>query len=209
MMITNKFVWFHFPKTAGTTTSEILNSNIPCKNILFQYKQSLPDKHIIITNFIEKYSEYKELPFIVGFRKLETWVSSFNRHHLRNQWKQKRRITNDIIEFIGSQTRKGLIIREPKKITELQEKYWMPADRIIEFWNLHDHLNQIQFVRQEYLLQDWGILLKKYFNIDISHNTFWENKNTNFSPTYCDNKNIEIMHKKNPLWSKLEEKIYD
>ena len=211
MMITNKFVWFHFPKTAGTTTSKILNFNLPNNNILHQFDQSLPEKHTNINSFIANYSAYKELPFIIGFRKLHSWISSFNRHHLRTIYKYAihQKITDDAIKFVEHQSRKGLIINKPKKIMKLKEKHWFPADRMIQSWDLYNHLNQIEFVRQEYLIKDLDILLKKYFGINISHHNYLENQNDNFTPIYYNNKDIEITNETNPLWSKLEAKIYD
>ena len=211
MMITNKFVWFHFPKTAGTTTSKILNTNLLNSDIIIQAHQSSPDKHINLNNFIKNYGEYQHLPFVIGFRKLTNWISSFNRHHLRTiyRYAQHQQVTNDIVKFVEYQSRQGLIINNPKKIMKLKEKHWVPADKIIESWNLYNYLDKIQFIKQEYLFQDLHILIKKYFNIHISNDRYLENQNDTFPPIHYNNKDIEITHGTNPLWSKLEAKIYD
>lgn len=211
MIITNRFVWFHFPKTAGTESSIVFNKYL-YQNIILQYNQKTPKKHIHINEAIKLYPSIKNLPFVIGIRKLPSWISSFNRHHFRSNYNQIYNNTIfDVAAFIKERSRQGLIISKPKEITKCKKEHWIPADQILHSWNIKQYLNKLYFIRQEYLQNDLSSLIKTYYDINIQRKNMFINKNYAFPADTIeyDEQHIKNIYKKNPSWTKIEEKIYE
>lgn len=86
MIITDKFVWFHLPKTAGTNTRALLQSFYSGEIIYNSCKRSDPkekkDAHL---SKIPKELDDKDRDWIINFRKLPYWLISHINHIARNR----------------------------------------------------------------------------------------------------------------------------
>ena len=89
MIITDKFVWFHLPKTAGTNTRELLQLFYGGEIIYNSCKKSDPkEKRNAHLSKIPKELDDKDRDWIINFRKLPYWLISHINHLARKQSKQ-------------------------------------------------------------------------------------------------------------------------
>jgi hypothetical protein len=86
MIITDKFVWFHLPKTAGTNTRELLKLFYNGEIIYNSCKKSDPvEKRDAHLSKIPKELDDKDRDWIINFRKLPYWLISHINHLARNR----------------------------------------------------------------------------------------------------------------------------
>ena len=86
MIITDKFVWFHLPKTAGTNTRALLQLFYSGEIIYNSCKKSDPfEKRNAHLSKIPKELDDKDRDWIINFRKLPYWLISHINHLARNR----------------------------------------------------------------------------------------------------------------------------
>ena len=86
MIITDKFVWFHLPKTAGTNTRALLQLFYSGEIIYNSCKKSDTfEKRNAHLSKIPKELDDKDRDWIINFRKLPYWLISHINHLARNR----------------------------------------------------------------------------------------------------------------------------
>ena len=86
MIITDKFVWFHLPKTAGTNTRSLLTTFYSGEMIYNSCKMSDPkEKRDAHLSKIPKELDDRDRDWIINFRKLPYWLISHINHLARSR----------------------------------------------------------------------------------------------------------------------------
>ncbi len=89
MIITDKFVWFHLPKTAGTNTRNLLTTFYSGDIIYDSCKKSEPvEKRDAHLSKIPKELDDKDRDWIINFRKLPYWLISHINHISRKHTRE-------------------------------------------------------------------------------------------------------------------------
>ena len=205
MILTDKFVWFHFGKTAGDFTRNVFETYIP-EQITDSIGTLNKNKHIRPVDFYVKNKNLSDLPAIINFRKLSTWICSYNRHHLIHVLNKSEEIQYDLVDFCAKQTKNGLVIQNPSKICNMDIRDWGSADIFMDAVYL---THKFQFIRFENIQKDLEKLIEKYFQKKIHINKNKINQNI-VVPTISLTKNdIAKIYDNNPKWSKLEKEVYN
>lgn len=191
MIITDKFIWFHLPKTGGTTFHYLTNK-LYRERILFQYEATDPRKHSV-----DIPGEFQHIQnYIIGFRKLPSWIISHNRHHSRRY----------SIKELHLYTKQNLVLY-PKNS---QLKCSSPDFILNKYYN-KDRNIKYQFIRQEFLLQDYNSIVGKYFGTKeelLKKNKCQKNVNKRSPAINLEQSDIKFLYEQNPLWASIEQEIY-
>lgn len=191
MIITDKFIWFHLGKTAGDMFHYLCNEYIG-KHILYQHNIKDPQKHNDYTHIPNEHKHIKN--YLIGFRKLSSWIVSHNRHHLR-------KCKELSLEDVQRCTEEGILIFDDSISVH------KPDDLLNSY--LGD-LDKIQFIRQEYLIQDFIDIIGKYYKVDsnIIQDQTKQNMNDQAPNIKITKANIEKIYTQNPIWHNLEKTLY-
>tara|TARA_Y100001933_G_scaffold218080_1_gene226044 strand:+ start:648 stop:1244 length:597 start_codon:yes stop_codon:yes gene_type:complete len=194
MIIGEKFIWLHLPKTGGTSTAQLFrNQNI--KDLLID-DDSLKIKHdsIKLRDHTSSW-KYNQQKVFINFRKLDQWLIS--------DWEHKRRWLNQPDLPFGP-VRSGLFYSIRLGGT------WVAADWWIQYFNLDDSVTAL---RLEYLEAD----LNKFILPLLPQNTpkFKSIPAKNTKPKTLpvniaqklNSHDLKIIHQNNPKWSKWQEKV--
>jgi len=196
MIVTNKFIWFHFGKTGGNMFHYLMNTYYK-NEIVFQHDVSDPEKHLRPCEVPQEYSRIKN--YVIGFRRLSSWLISHNRHH--NICYDPPETIHLPVEEVIEATKKGKMIMRGEvtdhKPDEMMVNYEIPS-------------NNFEFIRQESLLSDFFILTSKYFeaNKSILNDTSVIHKNNTKQHVVLDEKDNAYLYKLNPLWAEKEHGLY-
>jgi hypothetical protein len=196
MIITNEFIWLHFGKTGGDMFHYLMNKYYSDK-IVFQHKTTDPNKHQNIT-FVKQKHIKNNTKYLMGFRKLPSWILSHNKHHLRKKYKDI-----GVEKYLINATKENKLIIHSKKTD------FKPDDMLKD---ISENLNikNINFIRQEYLLRDSYNILGTFYGYNENILLEEEMKNKNFVNFDCclSNDDIIYLYKNNPTWASLENQIY-
>ena len=217
MIVTNDFVFLHKGKTGGDKFYELINKHeIFRDSIIYQdYIQGKDGRNINSLKhnsfwWLERNNYNTEnLDYVMGFRKLSSWILSFANHHLYNLYKD----TDIAIKHINKQLNKGLIIKHGsnwsvKNLDIYDDWNWIYADH---FWLELARFERMPiFIRQEYLLEDFNRKVGlPYFQTKLKQddNNLINNFDKSDSPFKIND--IETIYRNNPTWSDIERKLYD
>ncbi len=217
MIVTNDFVFFHKGKTGGDKFYELINKHeIFRDSIIHQdYIRGKNGRNINALKhssfwWLEK-SNYDTdcFVYVLGLRKLSSWILSFANHHLYKLYKN----TDVAIKHINKQLNKGLIIKHGsnlsvKNLDIYDDWNWIYADH---FWSELTRLKKMPiFIRQEYLLKDFNQRIAiPYYDTALSND--YDNLINAFGKTdspFTIN-DIETIYRNNPTWSDIERKLYN
>ena len=213
MIITRHFIFIHFGKTGGDKFFQLMNKYY-AYDILTQHyvkgddhTNTNPEKHMQMENIRKIYAQQfnlKYLDHVVGFRKLTNWICSHNSHQLTNKYKD---IDNKKLDFVNEQSNQGKIIRSNSSTNIYDSDNWLYADNAL-YPALQGTICPI-FIRQEKLLADFisKIAYRYYDSQNIEDNTIINSAYSEYQVT-IDTDNLATIHKNNPFWSEMEERIY-
>ena len=168
-----------------------------------------PDKHMRMEDIRKKYAQQfdlKHFDHVIGFRKLSDWVRSHNSHQLMANYKDSYTNTKKL-DFVNEQSNQGKIIISNSNDNIYDSDNWLYADSAL-YHALQGIICPI-FIRQEKLLSDFisKITCRYYDSQNIEDNTII-NSIANKYPVTIDNDKLATMHRNNPFWSEMEERIY-
>ncbi len=197
MIITNKFAWGHFQKTGGTTIGRLFE-NLFKENIVYADSEFKHEKHDTFKVKSEKGVIVPDIR-ILNIRRLPEWVVSF-------LWFSER-CTN--IEYKKDNYYKGTI---------LDREFGKAQDKIISR-NIDEYLKSYfdkpitDFIRMEYLNEDFISVFGKYINILDDQkrkikNAFYGQGHYNKFEKYFNEKEIKQMYIDCPFWAKIEKQVY-
>lgn len=194
MILTERILWAHLPKTAGTTTDLLFQrSGLP---LLWRDSQDSPTKHWPPQDHVEL-APLLLTPRVrvVNFRRLPWWLLS-NHHH---------KIQAMALDPAIQQMQSGLFYRH-------KQQAWLPADWWLERFGVDD---QWCFLRVEHLKVDFLALLKRHQPIGLrsqlrialtrSRNRLSYDRRLSqwFSP-----EQLRLIYATNPRWAAIEQRIY-
>lgn len=190
MIVAKDFIWLHMGKTGGNMFHYLMNKYYQ-KHIIFQHSIDDPLKHCNYRNIPENYKTINN--YILGFRKLPSWIISHNRHHHSSQ-------DNTVLY---EATKSGRLMFQGKITNNI------PDNMLYNFISIPTNQN-IEFIRQEFLLQDFVNITSKYFikNDLILDETTRMNQNNVAPKIELTQQDIDNLYKNNPSWSSIEKQIY-
>ncbi|WP_136975568.1 hypothetical protein [Synechococcus sp. GEYO] len=194
MIITNKLVWLHLPKTAGTTTEQLfVASGVP---LLWNDPQNSPLKHLPFSEHPNAY----ELPIVdqqivCNFRRLPDWLISNYQH--------KRQMMGLNLDLTPVQ--QGLFWRH-------NQSEWLPADWWLDRFNIDD---SCILLRVDNLKNDFLSCMKLFQPISCSSRfrvRLVPSRNRNrYSRNYnhwYSIQQLKAVYSSNPRWAALERYVY-
>lgn len=208
MITSDKFIWLHIGKAAGTSTQhmfKILKQNIDSSIELNDNRYSKHDTiKIRISNYdnVFKYNDIhlNSLNKILNFRRLPSYVLSVS------QWNIKYHNEKRNLKFNKDFLLKGFAFGT----TEAPSHH---CDAILD--NYIDLSDNVNWLRSEFINDDFIKLMKSYYKIDNTTIELIKKVNINInvdynkSISYHFSKNeLDLLYKSCPKWTTLEEKLY-
>ena len=194
MIVGEKFIWLHLPKTGGTTTTQLFR-NLNIKDLLID-DDRLKIKHDSI-KLREQTSrwKYNHQKIFITFRKLEHWLIS--------DWEHKRRWLNQP-DLPFDPVRSGLFYSVRLGGT------WVSADWWIQYFDLDGSVTALRLECLEADLNKCILPLlpentPKFKSIPAK-NTKPKTLPTNITPK-LNSHDLKIIHQNNPKWSTWQEKV--
>ena len=194
MIISEKFIWLHLPKTGGTSTTQLFR-NLNIKGLHID-NDELKIKHdsIMLREQTSAW-KYDHQKVFITFRKLEHWLIS--------DWEHKRRWLNQP-DLPFSPVRSGLFYSLRLGGT------WVAADWWIQYFDLDDSVTAL---RLDHLEADLNEHILPLLPKNTSKFTPIPAKNAkpdmpkNSIKQKLDVHDLRIIHQNNPKWSKWQEKL--
>lgn len=204
MIVSDKFLWMHIGKAAGTSTGSmfyiikgVLDSNIDMNEKGFL-------KHDNITRRITKYEtksiytrEYlNSLDKILNLRRLPEYIMSNTQHGIKHNDRifNKESMINGFVNHSSTKNLNGHVDSILSSyIEEKEPTHWL---------------------RTEYINEDFVKMIKNYYDIDDKLENRLLNVKMNVNNDYDRNKDvftkdeIKEMYNNCPLWAEYEKKIY-
>lgn len=193
MVINEKFVWAHLPKTGGTTTLSMFNNldiellmddkTDPSKHQTYSVRDSIYALNKTSNNVLEKI-EGKDR--ILGFRRLPNFLLSFyyHRKNFNNLDLDLNNIKKCVID--NSTCDKLLLGYEPEKV-----KHWIRVENITE-----DFISAIGNYTTK-------IPTESLNNIVDNSNTYNKDVFSHFTKS-----EITSMYDLSPVWTSIEKRLY-
>lgn len=203
MIITEKYNYFHIPKTGGTKLRQLLMEfSIQHNNTLLWHGVGKNQMHI--QEVPEEYAGDKRKT-LISFRKLSDLILSHNAFFLR--WGFEKKYDPDLWDFVKEQSISG-------KIYDFNPTNKKIEDRFVTVDESYERLLKIKdafYIRQEYLLEDtynfiYSICMKSDKLILSRGDRVNGNQFPQFMLSDTDKKQ---MYKHNPLWTNLEKELYE
>lgn len=196
MIIGSSFVWLHFPKCAGTTTTSALLQNFRTDtSIAFDdTRQGEPIWHDTITERERRTGiSLSDKTVLANIRRLPAYVVS-KIHYTET-------LNPDICH-----TRKHLLTG---KFMEA-DGYENSADNLLRHY---DAKNIRQWMRTEHLKEDFIAVFSQYLELtDKDLSVLSQRKNANdYSrdlAKWYSRREMARLYRKNPRWAKLERRVY-
>lgn len=194
MIISEKLVWFHLPKTAGTTTDRLFTaSRIP---LSIQDSQSSYVKHLPLNLHPNRQNiSIESKQPVVNFRRLPYWLLS-NYHH---------KIKKMSLSLSFDPVKSGMFWRD-------KENTWLPADWWLDRFDIDDSWS---FLRVEHLKADFLSCLNMYQPISLIPrarvNLVKSLNKTDYVRSldhWFDCCDFAGLYDSNPRWAALEQKLY-
>lgn len=192
MIITKEFIWFHLGKTGGDMFHYLMNKYYK-EHIIFQHDTKDPRKHIKVPP--KEYEHIKK--YVIGFRRLPSWIISHNRHKLKNECK-----------YLSYEE----IVEHTKNNTLVFKSSFSSPDIFLKGYVHRDMIDRTSFIRQEYLLEDFTKIIGNYLGknktiIEEEKKTI-KNSNTETKQIKLTNEEEKLLYKLNPFWSSIESVLY-
>jgi len=205
MIVSNKFLWMHIGKAAGTTTGSmfyiikgILDSNIDMNEKGFLKHDNITRR---TTNYETKSIYTREhlnsLDKILNIRRLPEYIMSNTQHGIKhnNRVFNKESMINGFVNHSSTKNLNGHVDTILSSyIEEKEPTHWLRTENINE---------------------DFVDMIKNYYDIDEKLETRLLKVRVNVNKDYNKNINefftedeIKEMYKNCPLWCEYEEKIY-
>lgn len=194
MIATDRLLWFHLPKTGGTTTDSLfVRSGLP---LLWRDPQDSSDKHLPAKEHPQSCRfVHSECVRVINFRRLPSWLLSNHHHKLGSMG----------LSLGSTPMRQGLFYRQ-------RLDSWLPADWWLDRFEIND---QWQFLRVESLKLDFDRLLARYQPINAfrrisialapsRNQRFYDRQLSSwFTPA-----EVQTIYQANPRWADLEIRLY-
>lgn len=194
MIVSSNLVWYHLPKTAGTTTDQLfVSSGIP---LIWKDNQSSHLKHLPLI----EHPSLDHIPFegkqpVVNFRRLPLWLVSNYQHKLQRMG----------LQLSSDPLKQGLFWRD-------RQKQWLHADWWIKRFGINSSWS---FLRVESLKVDFlsclatyePISLRKQFQVRIVSSRNKSDYNRALSKWF-EPQDLFRIYEANPLWASLEKQLY-
>ena len=189
MIVTSKFIYYHLPRTGGTAFAKLCHEFLDRQEI--QYEEQT------FSWMVPKDFDNGLLD-VITFRSLPSWIMSYNLSQYRVEDYDQKDLGK--IEEVRENTIEGKI---------LYQDQWYYVDEIYgEKLNCIDLSNTI-VIRQENLLQDFDKMLQSLYGTSTEGHTIEDKFNKLIYPKFMlDEENVDTMYNSNPIWKKLEGKIY-
>jgi hypothetical protein len=192
MIITKEFIWFHVGKTGGDMFHYLMNKYYK-EHIIFQHDIEDLDKHVTIPP-----REYKHIKkYVMGFRRLPSFIISHNRHQLRYECK------NMSYEEAVEHTKNNRLVFKG---------FFSSPDSFLKEYVRSDMIDRTNFIRQEYLLEDFTKITGNYMGenkiiIEEEKETI-KNSNMETQQITLTHEEKNFLYKSNPFWSNIESVLY-
>ena len=200
MVIGERFVWAHIPKTGGDSTKSMFD--VISKSILYADKAIDNTKH---DSFIKK-QEYVNIDLsqkkrIANIRRLPHYILSFSQHYHKhnNQPLLIKNIKQGKIYWLEPWSSTGFKL---KNIDESIMKYYNVEN--IDLW-----------IRIEHLAEDFIKILSDFEDINenqkIEIKAIRKNTNNDYNKNitnWFNKKDLEILYQLCPVWAEIEKKQY-
>lgn len=192
MIITKEFIWFHLGKTGGDMFHYLMNKYYK-GDIIFQHDVKDENKHLNVVP--SKYNHIKK--YIIGFRRLPSWIVSHNRHQL------KYACSHMGYKKIIEKTKNNQIV--------FKDKHCSP-DSFLRDYIHSSMIDRVSFIRQEYLLHDFVKIVGKYLGenkkiIELEKDTI-KNENATTKEIILTKENKDLLYASNSFWTNIENQIY-
>ena len=194
MIITQRLVWHHLPKTAGTTTDQLFVSS--GLKLLWRDSQDSFLKHLPPSDYSSLDSALLEgKKPVINFRRLPFWLLSNYQHKLKRMY----------LDLPAGPMTKGLFWRD-------REQCWLPADWWLERFNIDSNWC---FLRVDNLKHDFLSCLRTYdpiglysrFKIGLVHSKNRTSYNRLLQQWFSES-DLAAIYCANPLWTSFERKVY-
>ena len=188
MIVTNKFVHYHLPRTGGSAFAELCHMYLT--------------EEIVYENDTFSWLVPKEfdngLLDVITFRKLPSWLMSYNLSELISE-------TYDPKDFHKFKT-----IRENTKAGKVSYNgKWYYVDEVFGEKLKCIVFNNTIAIKQETLLQDFDDMLQSLYGRSTeSYQLPHKFKKLKYPKFMLSKKDIENIYKNNPIWTTTESKIY-
>jgi len=192
MIITKEFIWFHLGKTGGDMFHYLMNKYYK-EHIIFQHDIKDPHKHVNVPP--KEYEHIKK--YVMGFRRLPSWIISHNRHKLKNECKYLS------YEEVEEHTKNNRLVFPG---------FFSSPDSFLKEYVRSDMIDRTNFIRQEYLLEDFAKIIGRYLGknrtiIDEEKETI-KNSNKATKQITLTHKEKDLLYKSNPFWRNIESVLY-
>ena len=194
MIVSNKLVWYHLPKTAGTTTDQLFEASgihLSWKDSQSSYLKHLPPRD---------HPNCELIPFagkqpVVNFRRLPFWLVSNYQHKIQRMG----------LQLSIDPMKRGLFWRD-------RDNQWLPADWWIYRLGIDTSWS---FLRVESLKLDFlaclasfePISLRKQFKVRLVSSRNKSKYNRTLAKWF-DSQDLSRIYEANPLWTNLEQQVY-
>ena len=190
MIITNKFVWLHLPKTGGTSTAKIFRElDIPGVSVDPDHVDA---KHESIESRLDGVKSCQEKVSIITTRRLSSWLLS--------DWHHKTKKMGLKLPF--SPVKSGLFYSLRLGGT------WVAAD----YWIHYFHATSCTHtVRLEHLEEDsnrYVLPLLPKGTIPLQFPRQNTNQYSHKIEDFFSKRDLKRIYKNNPAWTEWEEKLY-
>lgn len=194
MIITQKLLWHHLPKTAGTSTDRLFElSGVP---LLWRDSQSSASKHLPARDRSETAAFLDESRVnVMNIRRLPLWLISNFQHKCRFMG----------LDLPFEPVREGLFYRH-REGKWLSADWWLQRFAVAEDW---------EFLRVDHLKGDFLRLLRRHQPIGLGARvaiTFSEARNRNRYPRDLEARftaeDLVAVYGRNPQWAGIEQRVY-
>jgi hypothetical protein len=190
MLISNRFVWLHLPKTGGTSTAKLFRElNIPGITV---DPDHIDAKHESIENRLKSFKSEEIRETIITTRRLANWLLS--------DWQHKTKKMGLTLPF--EPVKSGLFYSLRLGGT------WVAADYWIHYFNAR---SCTRVVRLEYLEEDSNRLVLPLLPQGTNRLKFPNANTNNYShkiENFFNRNDLKRIHQNNPAWSSWEKDIY-
>ena len=190
MLISDRFIWLHLPKTGGTSTAKLFRElNISGINI---DPDHVDEKHQSIQDRLNSFAKKEDKDIIITTRRLASWLLS-DWHH-----KTKKMCLNIPFEPVKS----GLFYSLRLGGT------WVAADYWIHYFNA---ISCTHTVRLEYIEEDsnrYILPLLPKGTKPLKFPRYNTNKYSHKIEDFFSERDLKRIYGNNPAWSAWEKEIY-
>ena len=189
MIVTNKFVHYHLPRTGGGAFTELCHTYLAEE---IQYEEKT------FSWLVPK--EFDNGLFdVISFRRLPSWLMSYNLNELMSE------------KYDPEDFKKLKTIRDNTKAGKMTfAGKWFYVDEIYAEKLKCIVLSNTIAIRQESLVQDFDRMLVSLYGRDTEGYELPHKVNKLKYPKFMlSQKDIENIYNNNPVWTTLESKIYD